>query len=187
MSTLLMADEWKCPAERRVWTRMHKLIVSALDIEKHYKSTTMLRKERSDDDNRGWMGKIAPDTFLVGVAQEPAIRMLACYAHECVHVKQYLHGEMEDMIGTGFTKWKGKVIPVVQNPNADRYQKRLYLEQPWEKEAFQKMNKITLSAFDTLPREDKEWILSDGGSPEDLREEDRLNNLLYGVNKMEVS
>lgn len=59
-------------------------------------------------------------------------KMLSTIAHECVHIKQYVMGELKDNKVT--TSWKGKRYKDDLDP------KYLAYEVPWEKEAYSKQD-----------------------------------------------
>jgi hypothetical protein len=61
------------------------------------------------------------------------LRQMQALAHEMVHAKQFLRGELS---AEGVWMWKGR--------NADNY---AYTNQPWEKEAFRLERELFLDCF----------------------------------------
>lgn len=61
------------------------------------------------------------------------VEMMQCLAHEMVHARQFIRGELE---AEGAWKWKGR--------NADGYE---YDNQPWEKEAYRLERELFLDCF----------------------------------------
>ena len=57
--------------------------------------------------------------------------ILEILAHEMVHLKQYLLGELKDVPGFNLAVWNGEVWPTSNDPRS-----RVYWESPWEVEAF---------------------------------------------------
>lgn len=52
-------------------------------------------------------------------------------AHEMVHLKQYLTGQLKDIPGMTIAVWEGNLYPVSNDPTS-----KAYWEAPWELEAF---------------------------------------------------
>jgi hypothetical protein len=84
------------------------------------------------------------DEFLIEIAKvvdEGGIRpvtpaeIASTIAHELVHVRQYIRGELD----AGMTRWKGQKIPYGSRGAL----KIPYRTQPWEVEAFSKETELT--------------------------------------------
>ncbi len=52
-------------------------------------------------------------------------------AHEMVHLKQYLTGQLKDVPGMNLALWEGQVYPTSNDPTSS-----YYWDAPWEIEAF---------------------------------------------------
>lgn len=75
-------------------------------------------------DVEGWNTQNKPREFTIVVKKTPSMRyMLMTLAHECVHLKQYALGELND----NHTRWRGTRI---------NDEKINYWELPWEIEAY---------------------------------------------------
>jgi len=69
----------------------------------------------------------------IGTNGQTFMRQMQALAHEMVHAKQFLRGELSS---TGVWKWKGR--------KAENYE---YLNQPWEKEAYKWERDLFLDFF----------------------------------------
>lgn len=92
-------------------------------------------------DNHTVLDKTKFDIQLSRSPHQTTKTKLTTIAHECVHVKQYITGEMDDVYKTDElmvgTLWKGKMF------HNDKHAKRnldAYYNSPWEIEAYGKMD-----------------------------------------------
>lgn len=164
MTTLLMGDEWKDRDEKRCWMRAHKFISSALDIGDRKDCSIILRKGgKGRRGERGFVMRyplISKKDYFVTLFDADPISMMAAYAHEKVHVKQYLKGELGDCEIPNYTIWNGQPVKDVPMPCRNAFEEMMYMNLPWEKEAFERMEPLTQAAITALPREDQEWLKS---------------------------
>jgi|TARA_B110000977_G_scaffold83441_1_gene111452 hypothetical protein len=71
--------------------------------------------------------------IMIGKKGQTFLQQMKALAHEMVHARQFLRGELE---AEGVWKWKGR--------NADNY---AYTNQPWEKEAYRLERELFLDCF----------------------------------------
>ena len=81
-----------------------------------------------EDDN------LRPRDFSIGLSSlQTTEEVLLVLAHEMIHVKQYVKGELKDYLTKPDTYWFGK-------PYSRK--KTNYFDLPWEKEAYEKETKL---------------------------------------------
>ena len=111
------------------------------------------------------------------IAIGPRLQILRGISHEMVHVHQSVRGDLglyrdEEKLEIG-TKWKGKpwkepskgqmfIEAILEGSGPRELQQKLYRSQPWEAEAFEKMDRLAVKAFDRLSFEDKIWVFGEG-------------------------
>ena len=84
----------------------------------------------------GWCHRLDDDiiSIIVNTVSDPK-ELASTVAHELVHAKQYIRGELNDSM----TRWKKKKIPYGPRGGC----KIPYARQPWEREAFCKEKILT--------------------------------------------
>ena len=91
-------------------------------------------KSRLDNDAQGLCeGEESYAQISIGTKNAPFLLQMQALAHEMVHAKQFLRGELTSI---GVFKWKGR--------NAENY---AYINQPWEKEAYRMERELFLDCF----------------------------------------
>ena len=83
------------------------------------------------------------DEFELGLCVETltnAVDLFEALAHEMVHIRQYNHGDLEDM-GANKVRWKSRIYNDAQ-PHEKGYRKL-----PWEKEAYKKQEGLAKALF----------------------------------------
>lgn len=65
--------------------------------------------------------------------------LIGTVVHEMIHVKQYARGELKEIVG-GVHRWKGTLVHEDVN----------YHDAPWEVEAYELEEELTLEAFKAL-------------------------------------
>lgn len=68
--------------------------------------------------------------FEIDLAPDSINEMLTTLAHEMVHVKQFAHGELQNLPSNGLQRWKDDYFPL------DVQDEEVYYFLPWEVEAF---------------------------------------------------
>lgn len=71
------------------------------------------------------------DIYIRENYADPQESQLEILAHEMVHLKQYMKGELVDIPGTNAVSWKGVRFSCSNNPES-----WTYWDSPWEMEAF---------------------------------------------------
>ena len=96
----------------------------------------LVKFTKKDIGAMGWCVNMGDDTIGITVNTECEPEVLAStVAHELVHAKQYIRGELNDTM----TRWKKKKVPYGPRGGC----KIPYARQPWEREAFRKEKMYT--------------------------------------------
>jgi hypothetical protein len=105
----------------------------ALQITKLEGSVDILYAEGPDDGMSGWIeyANGHADIYVRRNYTDPTENVFEILAHEMVHLKQYITGELVDIPGRNEVYWKGQVMMTTNNPDL-----WTYWESPWELEAF---------------------------------------------------
>jgi len=91
-------------------------------------------KTKLDNEAQGLcMGDKTYAAIQIGKSGQTFLQQMQALAHEMVHAKQFLRGELNC---EGAWKWKGRM--------ADGYE---YMNQPWEKEAYRLERDLFLDCF----------------------------------------
>ena len=97
------------------------------------------RGMRIEDGTRGCITYVAPKYLIMfvdsGLDME---RLVLTIAHEMVHVKQYVRGQITHKLGRKTYYWMGKKV------------RKNYFEQPWELEAFSKERILANKVFQVI-------------------------------------
>ena len=90
-----------------------------------------------------------PRIFEVRISpNQNRLNTLGTLAHEMVHVKQYVNGELKQYVMREGWRWKNKVM-------MDDDEGMYYSKLPWEREAYRKQQKLLVSYMTNLILENK--------------------------------
>jgi hypothetical protein len=118
--------------ERRVYMRTCRLLGRMLGIE-HHDATINIMRVNLPDSSKALVERVCADQFIMLVdGSMPPNEVVHAIGHEMVHVDQYMRGDLVDVPGKRAVIWKGVHFDAV-DPQVDP---QGYLNQPWEKEAF---------------------------------------------------
>lgn len=106
--------------------RVHVRVV----LEKNLRKKEKCRGMAHQNSKRGYIIKLEPTL--------KPLAMLRCFAHEMIHVNQWLTGKMVDIHNRGQVQWKNKVYNMPMK----------YSKHPWEKEAYRYDGRLAQSFID---------------------------------------
>ena len=110
------------------------LMARKLKINRLSRPVTVHFKGTLDNDAQGLcVGDKKEVDISIATKDQPFMMQMQALAHEMVHAKQFLRGELSS---TGVWKWKGR--------NANNFQ---YKNQPWEKEAYRLERELFLDCW----------------------------------------
>ena len=125
--------------------RLSNNIYVEINLVRKYKDKTGTKGDCIWDDQR-----VRPREFEINL--DSAMNMpglLEGLAHECVHVRQYATGDLQDTSNFETTLWKGEVL----DSNTP------YYEQPWEKEAYSKEQGLYAGFLDEYGYRKRKWVV----------------------------
>lgn len=70
-----------------------------------------------------------PKEFRIEIQKGKVSEVLSTLAHEIVHLKQYVKGELRETSNFNKSRWHGKLMPCTDQNNS-------YFDHPWEIEAY---------------------------------------------------
>lgn len=127
-------DELKSEIRQVVYVALQVLLKGRKKILKNVRLTIKIDDKETDSEQAWglcyWADRRhSPRKFVVVLNSRPSRRKrLEVLAHELVHVKQYLIGDLKDYC-SGAVRWKKK-----RYQDTTEYEK--YINTPWEKEAY---------------------------------------------------
>lgn len=117
----------------------------------HYDATVAFRKVPLQGVQRAAIAQVGPSTFFLLFAEaiEPH-EVVYAISHELVHFDQIMRGDMREG-EEGYVIWKGQAIKAIRGDD-DMIG---YMNQPWEKEAFAKGDRICLAVAQAISFADR--------------------------------
>lgn len=148
MATIGLDDHFT-KNDRIILTRTFRQNCRDLGIDKHDFVIHVRRVDLGGEHHYARVAYPAPNFFAAEMNCNGfnLFDATSCLGHELVHVRQHLHGDLQDCDGPEGLIWKGKFWP------ADIVlDKKNYRNLPWEKEAFGLQGKLHLLALRELHR-----------------------------------
>jgi hypothetical protein len=145
MLVSLIKDDGVCET-RGLYIEATKLLLTEV-FPKHYKNTSQYKETSlwislSDPNGEGHLDLKGNDWILSLPNDKDPLTVISFIAHEIIHLKQYMIGELVDLEGEGI-RWKGNIF-------LDFETEYEYTSLPWEVEAFSREKVLLKQCIDLL-------------------------------------